>query len=373
MKKDVKNIKERMIDAEEINLKKQKIRKILFFKIGALGDVLMTTPLVREVRKIFPKAKLTYYVGKYAAPVLEGNKNVDRIETFDQDMFFKKNPFKVVALRSRIIKEHFDMAFVLDKHWIFGYFMKLCNIPVRIGFNRNGEGKYHTASIIYHQPQHEILYYISLLEALGIKPEYNTQLDLFVSKKDMAFAEKFFKDNKLRGTVVGVLVGGGGDNPGESGTIRRWSTHNYIELIHKLSKNYKVVLLGGPRDKELNENIIKFIKNKNVVNSAGRTAVHQSAALMKKCNVIVCHDSGPMHMAVAVNKKIVSLFGPTTPIRKAPLHKESIAIWHDQDIYEEGYELYGRLPDHSKKNKWMRGIAVNEVLNAVKTLLHAKK
>ncbi|HME87543.1 MAG TPA: glycosyltransferase family 9 protein [Candidatus Nanoarchaeia archaeon] len=345
-------------------------KKILVFKIGALGDVLMSTPLVRQLRENFPKAEIVYYVGKYAEPILRGNKNITRIETFDQNLFFRKNIFKAASLRNRITKENFDVAFVLDKHGIFGLFMKLCNIPVRVGFDRNGSGRFYTHKIVYQQAQHEITYYLSLLESFGVKPDYkDTDMDLSLSKKDTAFADSFFSQNKLTGKTIGMLVGGGGDNPGESGSIRRWSTHKYIELIQELSKNYKIVLLGGPKDKELNEDVMKYLKNANIINAAGDANISQSTAIMKKCAVIVTHDSGPMHIAAAVNKKIVSLFGPTNPKRKAPLHTTSIALWKDQEIYEESYEQYGKLPDPEKKDQWMKKITVKEVEQAVRKLI----
>ena len=119
---------------------------------------------------------------------------------------------------------------------------------------------------------------------------------------------------------------------------------------------------------ELNKNIIKFTRAKNVVNGA-RKEIKESAALMKKCSLIICSDSGPMHIASAVNNRIISLFGPTNPRRKAPLHKESISIWHDDDIYEKDYELYGKVPNPSKKDKWMKRITVKEIEEAVKKLI----
>lgn len=343
-------------------------KKIMLFKIGALGDVLMTTPFVRQLRKAFPRAEIVYYVGKYAADVLQGNKNIDRVEIFDQNIFYKKNAIRALSLRNKIRKERFDVAFVFDKHWSFGLFIKLCGIPARIGFNRNGEGKYHTHSIIYQQVQHEVHYYLSLLEAIGIKPNNNdTQLDLPLAKKDLSFADKFFKAHKLKGKIIGI-VPGGGKNPGEKEPIRRWAIEKMMELVRRLSENHKILLIGGPEDVELCENIIIFLKSKNIISAAGKASRKQSATLMKKCSVIVCGDSGPMHIASAVNNRIVSLFGPTNPKRKAPLHKESIAIWHDQDIYEEDYELYGRLPDLRKR--WMTKITVKEVEEAVRKLLH---
>lgn len=341
-------------------------KKIMLFKIGAIGDVLMTTPFVRQLRKGFPKAKIIYYAGKHAQNVLKGNKNIDRIEAFDEKIFIRKNVFKAISLMSRIKKEGFDAVFILDKHWIFGLFVKLCGITIRIGFKRDLRD-YLTSKIAYRQVQHEIHYYLSLLETIGIKSNYaDTNIDLMLSKKDVSFAEDFFKMNKIK-KAIGIAAGGG-KNPGEEYPIRRFPIEKMIELVKRLAVNRKIILLGGPEDDELNKGIISFVKNKNIVNGAN-SDIKKSAALMKKCAVIICSDSGPMHIASAVNDKIISLFGPTNPKRKAPLHKESIAIWKDHEIYEEDYELYGKLPKSSKNDKWMRKITIAEIENAVNKLL----
>ncbi len=341
-------------------------KKILIFKIGAIGDVLMTTPLIRQLRKKLPKAKIVYYVGKHARDILKGNKNIDRIETFDEKIFIKKNVFKAVSLRNKIKKECFDSAFILDKHWIFGLFIKLCKIPARIGFKRDLRDCL-THKIAYRQVQHEIVYYLSLLETLEINPDHNdTKIDLILSKNDIFFAEEFFKKNKIK-NAIGIAAGGG-KNPGEKEPIRRFPIEKMIELIKNLAANNKIILLGGPGDDELNKGIISFVKSRNIVNGAN-SDIKRSAALMKKCGMIICSDSGPMHIASAVNSKIISLFGPTNPKRKAPLHRESVALWKDQDIYEENYELYGDLPNSSKKEKWMRRISINEIEDAVNRLL----
>jgi heptosyltransferase-2 len=87
---------------------------------------------------------------------------------------------------------------------------------------------------------------------------------------------------------------------------------------------------------------------------------------MKKCALIITNDAGPMHIASAVNDKIISIFGPTNPVRKAPLNEGSVSIWKDQDIYEEDYELYGKLP---KKKKWMTKITAKDVEEKAREIL----
>ena len=99
---------------EELNPK-----KILVFKIGAIGDILMTTPLVRQIRKSFPKADIVYYVGKYAADIFQGNKYLNRVESFDQNIFYKKNILRAISYttrekRPREIKKEWLLLEALD-------------------------------------------------------------------------------------------------------------------------------------------------------------------------------------------------------------------------------------------------------------------
>ena len=354
---------------------KPNFEKILIFKLGLIGDILMTTPLIREIRTNFPESEIIYYIGdENAFSVLKGNKNIDRVEVFDNYLLFLKDILKLFLLLIKIRKEQFDIAFILDKHWAFGLFIKLCGIPIRVGFDRDGGGIFNTCNIRYHEAKHEILYYLSLLESIGIKPKIDTQMDLFIDKKEINLANKFFKKNKLQDKIIGIFASDGDikserSNPlKESRDIRKYPPNKWIELIQKLSKKYKIILFGGPRDKEFNQKMINFLKNKNIINGTCST-IQETAAIMGKCSLIITTDMGPMHLASAVNNKIISLFGPTNPARKAPLHKESIAIWKDQDIYDENFELYGRQPNKNKKNRWMKRITVREIEEAVKRYL----
>jgi lipopolysaccharide heptosyltransferase II len=337
----------------------KQVKKVLFLKVGAIGDVLMTTPLLHAISKA--GYNIDYCVGNFAAEALKGNKDIGNLIVFDTSFAFRKKLIPLLKLAVKIRKRKYDLIFVLDKSWLMAVFAFLCG-KFRIGFDRFGEGFANNLNVKYQEVKHEIKYYLELAKFLNIKSA-DTNIRIALSKKDADYAKTFFKKNNLTGKkVVGIIPGGAknigaGDEP-----VRRWPVDRFIELSRKLiQKEYYVILLGGPDDFELNEHVRKAV-NRKIFNAAVGT-IKQAAALMRKCRYIVCNDSGPMHLASAVNKHIISIFGPTNPARKAPLHKESKAIWKDQDIYEKDYELFGRAP---KRKDFMKKIEAGDVLKYIK-------
>ncbi|MBW3012119.1 glycosyltransferase family 9 protein [Candidatus Woesearchaeota archaeon] len=334
------------------------IKRVLIFKIGAIGDVLMSTPLVKALDKA--GYKVDYCVGNWSKISLESNKRLGKLITFDDKMIFGRKYIQLLKFAKGIRKENYDLIFVLDKSWQTAVLASLFG-SFRIGFDRHGEGFANNLNVEYGPVKHDSEYYAELAKFLGMDVNDIT-IEFFIPKKDKDYAARFFKKNKI-GKAVGLVPGGAknigvGDEP-----VRRWPVEKFIELAKRLvKKNYSVILIGGPGDFELNDSIIKTIGSKKIFNVAG-PKIGQSAAFMEKCKWIVCNDSGPMHLASGVNKHIIALFGPTNPARKGPVHKESHSIWKDQSIYEEEYETYGRLP---KRKDFMKKIKVEDVLRYIK-------
>src|SRR3989344_9034729 len=128
--------------------------KIIFFKTGALGDVLLTTPLLREIRQKFPDACIDYWAGNYSKRILEGNKEINNLIGFDESAFYKKKLISFLRLLNAIRKEKYDIAFVLDKHWIFSLFFLFTGIKKRIGFRR--KVSFNNYDVKYNNSKHEI-------------------------------------------------------------------------------------------------------------------------------------------------------------------------------------------------------------------------
>ncbi|MDP2750788.1 MAG: lipopolysaccharide heptosyltransferase II, partial [Nanoarchaeota archaeon] len=138
---------------------KKIVKKILFIKSGAIGDVIMTTPLIRTVRNEFPEAEIQYCTGNWSKGVLENNKNIDKIIPFEEKIIFKKNIFKLLKLAKSLSKEKFDLCFVLDWSYLAGLFAAMCApSAIRIGFNRNSEGFAHSIRVPYGDKKHDSQY-----------------------------------------------------------------------------------------------------------------------------------------------------------------------------------------------------------------------
>jgi lipopolysaccharide heptosyltransferase II len=344
-----------------MTVNKKSIKKILLFKVGAIGDVIMTTPLVRQIRNNFPDARIDYLVGKTSSEVLNKNKNIDEIITFDEGIFFKKKAFSLINLIKLVKRRKYDTVFVLDKHWIFNLVASFFGIPSRIGFDRLGkEGLFLTKKAFFDGSQHEILYYLDLCMAAGMHINKKDIIpDIFTSKKDADFADSVFKKHGLNKNSV-CIAAGGAKNPGQSVSLKLWPRENFASLISELVKKTKVILVGDKDDVETSQWIVKKTKSKDVIDLTGKTTIHKTASIMRKCRAVICNDTGPMHMASAVNKRIISIFGPTDPKRFAPLHKESIFLWKAKKACND---VYGSFKS-CKGNNYTEKISVEDVLMA---------
>ncbi|BDU51127.1 lipopolysaccharide heptosyltransferase II [Haliovirga abyssi] len=345
------------------------MKKILIIRSGAIGDVLMTTPLIRELKKNMPNIQLDYLVGNWSKSVLEDNRYIDDLYTFSEEkLFMKKDYIYILKTILKMRKNRYDTIVVLDKHKLASLFAMAIG-GKRYGFDRYGDGKYNNKNIKYVGGKHEIYYYLDILNLFGL--EYNKEdvkMDIFLSDKDIYFAKTIFKSMKLEDKKVIGIVPGGANNPAVGDdSLRRWSIDKYTGLIKKLlNKGIKIILFGGKKDVEINKRIIDNIKNVDIIDLAGKTSIKESAAIMKRCNYIICNDSGPMHIASAVNNNIISIFGPTNPIEKAPLNKGSSYIWKENLKCTPCYDLWGRIPKCNNNYKCMQEIESEEVLEMIK-------
>ena len=328
--------------------------RILLFKIGALGDVLMTAPLVRQLRRNFPYAKIDYLIGKSSSIILKNNKHINSIIKFDESTFTKRKLLSWFKLISKIKKKKYDLIFVLDKHWIFNLTAFFFRIKKRIGFDRIGkEGIFLTDKIHYEKVRHEVYYYLDLLKFLDVKADYKDfKYDLFLSKKDKDFADKVWEKNKLSGKKVIGIAPGGGNVADKWSYMRIYPVKKYIKLIKKLlKKGYYIILLGKSKEDIIIANkISNSINSKKILNFIDKTNIYQTAALMQKCSRIYCNDSGAMHIAASVNENIHSFFIVTHPLKKAPLWKRSSYKWLYKNIYNPKCELFG---DYNKYKKYL--------------------
>ena len=336
----------------------EKIKKILVFKTGSIGDTLMTTPFLRELRKMFPKAEIQYWTGNWSKPVLEGNEHAT-VTGFDSTMFYEGRLGEIFDLARKIRRERFDMSFVMDKHWGVILVPFLARIPIRVGFDRYGEGFANTVKIPYAQRQHEVQYYLDLIPAIGGKKSEDYRMDIAISKEYDDFAKQFLNKHRFIGRKIIGVAPGGAKNPGQDMPSRRWPIERYFDLVNELEKKkYKVILFGGKDDGAA----IKMIMSNTTAVSPLGCSLKESAALIGYCKYLICNDAGLMHVAAGMDIPTISIFGPTDPIRKAPLGRKHRFLWKEMDCNQA--ELFAEYGPELREN--ILKVDVEDVLDKIK-------
>lgn len=314
--------------------------KILLWKIGALGDVLMTTPLIRQLRRALPDARIDYLTGRGCLAVVEGNPHVDRVIGFDESILFGARVARLGEV-ARLLKGY-DAVFVLDKHWIFEVLAWLARIPVRVGFmRRRHEGLLHTHCTPYGRLRHEILYYLDLAAAYGLPVEFNdVRLELPpVAEYPLA-------------TPYTVLVNSGGANAGETSDVRKMPEALFGALVSHCSAAGPVAFLGSREERAYYDRHM----GESCVNLCGQTSLREAWSIMRDAQAIYATDSGLMHMGAAVNPHLTAIFGPTHPARKCPPGAQW--AWVDAQRYDSRYEIFGTPPN----GPYFRGMATADIL-----------
>lgn len=278
------------------------------------------TPVIENLRKNYPDAKITLLAAKWLKPLVPNLKFIDEVIYYEgpyesSGLTKALNTIKIIfKLRSK----KFDLAVLGHRNNFYGLFAKLCGIKIRLGFTGT---KYLTHSVDFDKYTHTTDKNLSILEPLGI-PLKNEGTSLQKIKS----TDVIKKENNIPAEkkIIGIFPFGG-VNPGTDMDIKRWDFDNFRDVINNVSiesKNDTVIVFEG-RDK--NEKIpasIKFPANVLV-----RTI---DIDLISICDVFICGDTGPLHIAAAFGISTVALFGPSDADFVKPVshgNVEHILIW----------------------------------------------
>ena len=268
------------------------MKKILLIRFSSIGDIVLTTPVVRCLRKQFPDVELHVLTKPSYRSIYAANPNVDKV--FE----LTSNINEVIAL---LREEHYDFIVDLHKNWR--------SLRVRMALHRPSASfpKLDFQKFLYTKlkigtlPQlHIVDRYFKAVEKLGVQND-GQGLDFFFNEGD----EMHYEDlpETFREGFVAVVIGG-------QHTTKILPVDKVVEVCEAL--DYPVILVGGPEDAARGERI----KNKvgsYVGNSCGSLTVGQSASLLKLADAVLTNDTGMMHIAAALRKPIVSVWGNTVP------------------------------------------------------------
>ena len=330
---------------------KTKVNKILIIKPGAIGDVLLSTPVIENLRHNFPYAELNFLTQSFCKEVLTGNPFLSRVLTYD----LEKGDSSYCLIKN-VHDQKYDLIIDL-----------FCNPRTAI-ITLNSEAKYRVGypfkwrRIAYNikvKPRgnevHNIEFNLDSLRALGLKIITNVP-GFYLNQTHSEFAEKFFIDKGLNGeNIVGI-------NPCGTWQTKVWYLEKYMELAKKLSGNFSILIFwGNESEKEDAWKIKNFAGEK--VYLIPNVNLKYMGALAKKCIAFVTNDTGPMHIAGALGVKTIAIFGPTNPQLQGPVNQNSLII-KNESLSCLGCNLT-KIKDCPYEHKCMKDLTVEEVYSRI--------
>lgn len=286
------------------------IRKILIIRFSSIGDIVLTTPVIRNLRTQLTDAEVHYCTKKEYLSILAENPYIDKLHTYENSLS---------DLLDTLKKEKFDV--VIDLHQN----LRTRIIKFRLGvksysFNKLNWEKWLLVNLkINKLPNiHIVDRYMKTIVPLGIKMDA-LGLDYFIPEQDEVAITSLPETHRKEYVALAI---------GAQHNTKKLPFKRMVELCDKINK--PIILLGGKNDSEMGEKVADFFRktsksepheegllklNKKTIvyNACGKYNLNQSASILKKANYVFTHDTGLMHIAAAFKKQIFSIWGNTVP------------------------------------------------------------
>lgn len=341
--------------------KEIKIKKILMIQLWGIGESILTLPAIHALRKKYPKATINVLATERNRDIYYKQKDSDNVLLVDLGVF------SILVFMFKNIRKY-DLVIDMEEYLNISSIMSFFVGKKRIGFANCIRGMTYTKKIQYNDKQHTAYTFMDLARLVGAGFKFDRLIRLEYDKKDRDYVNKFLIKNRIKNKdkIIGICAGAA-----ESSKSRMWPKENFAELADIMAEKYnaKIVFVGADYERELNNSIIKSMKNR-ALNTAGLFSLKQLFYFAERCNLFISNDTGPMHIAAAQGTKTIGLFGPNTPVRWAPFGKGNISIYKKQPCSPCIHTHLGIVPECKfKTNKCMQEIKVKDVLDAIKKIL----
>lgn len=356
-----------------------KDEKILIINPFGIGDCLFTTPAIRAIKDMYPDVLIAYWCNARVKEVFQNNPNIYKIFSLtrgDLKKIYRKSWLEgtkvFFSLLYSIKKEKFALALDFSLDHRYSLYAKMLGIKKRIGFNYKSRGRFLTEKIDIkgYSQKHIVDYYMDLLKIIGIKPQAG-HLELFVPDAAQIRAKNLLKELGVsQGDLLIAIAPGAGASWGQDAVFKHWPLLNFARLIEKIviELNAKVILLGDASERPIADSI-KSLTKSSFIDLVGKTDLMQLIALVSNCRILVTNDGGPMHIAVAVGTKSVSIFGPVDELVYGPYPESNEHIVIKSNIQCRPCYREFKLPVCKINKACLSSITVSEVFSAARRLI----
>lgn len=284
-------------------------QNILIVQTSFLGDTVLTLPLLSEVKRRFPKSKLSLLCSPYAKELLGDHPAIDEI-IIDDKRTSDRGCLGLWRKAKLLRTKRFTLALCPHKSFRSGLLLFLAGIPHRVGFSQSKSAFLFNVRVNRCAHRHDVERTLSILEGVGIRlEECQRALELPITRER---EEEVAKQLRSLGVDTSAMLVG--LHPGSMWATKRWSAGGFARLILLLKERYacEILLFGGPEDAECIGKIQK-LSGSSGLNLVNKIPLRDLPAALSMCSMLVSNDSGPMHIAVARGVPVVAIFCATTP------------------------------------------------------------
>jgi len=318
----------------------EKIRRLLVRGTNWVGDSVMSLPALDQIREGFPAAHITLMVLPWVSGVYEECEAVDEVLLYDRQERHR-GVWGKIKLIHQLRARQFEAAILFQNAFEAALLTALARIPLRFGYRRDGRG-WLLSHALAIDPRlknlHQSYYYLDLVERIlgrdrtiesfslsegPLRQEPLPDPSLQISPRRKEAAHKILREEGIscKKPIVGV-------NPGASfGSAKRWPEERYAALLDQLAHEQEtdIVIFGSGAEINIAKAIAMGMSHPPVILS-GQTTLSGLIALISCCDLFITNDSGPMHLAAALQIPMLAIFGPTDEIATGPMSVKAMVI-----------------------------------------------
>ena len=374
-------------------LRAREFRRILLIKLSAVGDVVHTIPVLNKLRRCYPNAQIDWLMTPTIAELLHHHPSISNVLLFDRERW--SAPWSIPANLARLATElrahNYDLVVDVHGQLRTAVLTFATGAPVRIGFPRpraamwTASGRTFPANARKHAwkgareaswlaythfipvptlDRHAVDRYLGIGPMLGLDdepPDFSFPIPLSAQQRiNNRIGGVLRRDNPAGGSAPLLTIA-----PGTVWETKHWRSEGFAEVArHFMRKGFAVVLAGSRREHAVCDEVARAAPGS--LNLAGETTLSDLAALIHRSTLCVTNDSGPMHLAVALNRPVVSIFGPTDEIWIGPYGRGNAVVRARLPCAPCYLRVLSRCPyDHA----CMRNVSAQSVIERAETIL----
>ena len=355
--------------------------KYLVINPFGIGDVIFSTPLLRNLAENIPEAEIYYLCNRRTHFLLKNHPLIKKVFMYERDEFedLKKKSRRAFIRKwldfiADIKKERIGTAIDLSLNSLYGFLALAAGIKYRVGLNYKKRSRFLNRKINFggFLDKHVAEYHLDVLRYMGmdVKP---LPMEIYPSPESQALAKEFLRSNGLsNNNIIGIVPCGGQAFGRDNDKIRRWPKEKFSQLIDELIEKYKakIFIFAGAHEKQDVDDILNNVKHKESCYEFTKSIIDVIVALMQKCSLVIGNNTGPLRFADALGKKTIELAGPVDPkvYGVYPFdEKKNVIISKDLDC-SPCYKKF-RINPCERNLACLEKIEVDEVMDAVKQLI----